>query len=58
MSFLPEAHGIRNYLAIFEEDINVLVNTVVHRGDARLDPDAHHAPGRATLERLMERPTT
>ena len=29
MSFPPEAYGIKNYLAILEEDINVLWNTVI-----------------------------
>ncbi|MGZ5910436.1 MAG: hypothetical protein ACXWLB_11225, partial [Reyranella sp.] len=29
MAFPPEAYGIANYLAILEEDVNVLVNTVI-----------------------------
>jgi iron(III) transport system permease protein len=29
MSFPPQAYGIKNYLAILEEDINVLWNTVI-----------------------------
>ena len=29
MAFPPEEFGIANYIAIFDEDINVLVNTVI-----------------------------
>ena len=29
MAFPPEAYGIKNYLAIFDEDINVLWNTLI-----------------------------
>ena len=29
MAFPPEAYGLKNYFAIFEEDINVLWNTLI-----------------------------
>jgi iron(III) transport system permease protein len=67
MSFPPEAYGIRNYLAIFDEDINVLINTVIIAVMATVMAiligftlawilTRTNVPGRATLERLMELP--
>ncbi len=67
MLFPPEAYGIRNYLAIFDEDINVLINTVVIAVMATVMAiligftlawilTRTNVPGRATLERLMELP--
>jgi iron(III) transport system permease protein len=67
MLFPPEAYGIRNYLAIFDEDINVLINTVIIAVMATVMAiligftlawilTRTNVPGRATLERLMELP--
>jgi iron(III) transport system permease protein len=67
MSFPPEAYGIKNYLAILEEDINVLVNTVIIAVMATVMAiligftlawilTRTNVPGRDKLERLMELP--
>ncbi len=67
MSFPPEAYGIRNYLAIFDEDINVLFNTVIIAVMATVMAiligftlawilTRTNVPGREKLERLMELP--
>jgi iron(III) transport system permease protein len=67
MSFPPQAFGLGNYLAIFEEDFNVLVNTVVIAVMATAMAivigftlawilTRTNVPGRAVLERLMELP--
>lgn len=67
LAFPPEAYGIRNYLAIFDEDINVLWNTVVIAVMATVMAivigftmawilTRTNVPGRAALERLMELP--
>jgi iron(III) transport system permease protein len=67
MSFPPEAYGIRNYLAIFDEDITVLWNTVIIAVMATVMAiligftlawilTRTNVPGREKLERLMELP--
>ncbi len=67
MSFPPEAYGIKNYLAILEEDVNVLVNTVIIAVMATVMAivigftlawilTRTNVPGRDKLERLMELP--
>ena len=67
MSFPPEAYGIANYLAILEEDVNVLVNTVIIAVMATVMAiligftlawilTRTNVPGRDKLERLMELP--
>jgi iron(III) transport system permease protein len=67
MSFPPEAYGIKNYLAILEEDINVLWNTVIIAVMATVMAiligftlawilTRTNVPGRDKLERLMELP--
>jgi iron(III) transport system permease protein len=67
MSFPPEAYGIKNYLAILDEDINVLVNTVIIAVMATVMAiligftlawilTRTNVPGRDKLERLMELP--
>lgn len=67
LAFPPEAYGIKNYLAIFDEDINVLWNTVVIAVMATVMAivigftmawilTRTNVPGRAALERLMELP--
>ncbi len=67
MSFPPQAYGIANYLAIFEEDYNVLVNTVIIAVMATVMAiligftlawilTRTNVPGREKLERLMELP--
>jgi len=67
MSFPPEAYGIRNYLAILEEDINVLWNTLIIAVMATVMAiligftlawilTRTNVPGRDKLERLMELP--
>jgi iron(III) transport system permease protein len=67
MLFPPQEYGIRNYLAIFDEDINVLVNTVVIAVMATAMAivigftlawilTRTNVPGRDKLERLMELP--
>jgi iron(III) transport system permease protein len=67
MVFPPAEYGIRNYLAIFDEDINVLVNTVIIAVMATVMAiligftlawilTRTNVPGREKLERLMELP--
>jgi len=67
MAFPPQEYGIRNYLAIFEEDINILFNTVIIAVMATVMAiligftlawilTRTKVPGRAMLERLMELP--
>lgn len=67
MAFPPQAYGIKNYLAIFEEDINVLWNTVIIAVMATVMAiligftlawilTRTNVPGSAMLERLMELP--
>jgi iron(III) transport system permease protein len=67
MSFPPREFGIGNYLAIFEEDLNVLFNTVIIAVMATVMAiligftlawilTRTNVPGRAMLERLMELP--
>lgn len=67
MSFPPEAYGLKNYFAIFEEDINVLWNTLIIAVMATVMAiligftlawilTRTNVPGRAVLERLMELP--
>jgi iron(III) transport system permease protein len=67
MSFPPEAYGIANYLAILEEDVNVLVNTVIIAVMATVMAivigftlawilTRTNVPARDKLERLMELP--
>src|SRR5882672_5471641 len=67
MSFPPAAYGIGNYLAILEEDINVLWNTLIIAVMATVMAiligfilawilTRTNVPGRDKLERLMELP--
>jgi iron(III) transport system permease protein len=67
MAFPPQAYGIKNYLAIFEEDINVLWNTVIIAVMATVMAivigftlawilTRTNVPGSTMLERLMELP--
>jgi iron(III) transport system permease protein len=67
MAFPPAEYGIANYLAIFDEDINVLVNTVYIAVMATVMAiligftlawilTRTNVPGRDKLERLMELP--
>jgi iron(III) transport system permease protein len=67
MSFPPQAYGIANYLAIFDEDIRVLWNTLLIAVMATVMAivigfalawilTRTNVPGRAQLERLMELP--
>ncbi|MBN9486607.1 MAG: iron ABC transporter permease [Alphaproteobacteria bacterium] len=67
MSFPPQAYGIANYLAIFDEDIRVLWNTLFIAVMATVMAiligfalawilTRTNVPGRAQLERLMELP--
>src|SRR5476651_1473228 len=67
MAFPPQEFGIRNYIAIFDEDINVLTNTVIIAVMATVMAiligftlawilTRTNVPGRAKLERLMELP--
>ena len=67
LAFPPEAYGIKNYLAIFEEDINVLWNTLIIAVMATVMAivigftlawilTRTNVPGSAMLERLMELP--
>ena len=67
MAFPPEAHGLKNYFAIFEEDINVLWNTLIIAVMATVMAiligftlawilTRTNVPGREKLERLMELP--
>ena len=67
LAFPPEEYGIGNYLAIFEEDLHVLTNTVAIAVMATAMAivigftlawilTRTNVKGRATLERLMELP--
>ena len=67
MAFPPESYGFKNYLAIFEEDINVLWNTLIIAVMATVMAiligftlawilTRTNVPGREMLERLMELP--
>lgn len=67
MAFPPQEYGLANFVAIFEEDINVLFNTVIIAVMATVMAIAigftlawiltrTNVPGRALLERLMELP--
>ncbi len=67
MAFPPQAYGLKNYVAIFDEDINVLWNTVIIAVMATVMAiligftlawilTRTNVPGRAMLERLMELP--
>ena len=67
LAFPPAQYGFANYLAIFEEDINVLWNTVIIAVMATVMAiligftlawilTRTNVPGRETLERLMELP--
>ncbi len=67
MAFPPVEYGIANYFAIFDEDINVLVNTVVIAVMATVMAiligftlawilTRTNVPGRDKFERLMELP--
>jgi len=67
MAFPPQAYGLKNYFAIFEEDINVLWNTLIIAVMATIMAimigftlawilTRTNVPGRAMLERLMELP--
>jgi iron(III) transport system permease protein len=67
LAFPPEAYGIKNYIAIFDEDLNVLWNTVIIAVMATAMAivigfllawilTRTNVPGRVLLERLMELP--
>ncbi|MBS0525503.1 MAG: iron ABC transporter permease [Proteobacteria bacterium] len=67
MAFPPREYGIANYIAMFDEDINVLVNTVEIAVMATIMAiligftlawilTRTNVPGRELLERLMELP--
>jgi len=67
MAFPPQEFGLRNYVAIFDEDINVLYNTVIIAVMATVMAiligftlawilTRTNVPGREFLERLMELP--
>jgi iron(III) transport system permease protein len=67
MAFPPKEFGIANYIAMFDEDINVLVNTVIIAVMATIMAiligftlawilTRTSVPGRELLERLMELP--
>ncbi len=67
MAFPPQEFGIKNYIAMFDEDFNVLVNTVVIALMATVMAiligftlawilTRTNVPGREKLERLMELP--
>jgi iron(III) transport system permease protein len=67
MAFPPVEFGIKNYIAIFDEDINVLTNTVIIAVMATIMAiligftlawilTRTNVPWRAKLERLMELP--
>ena len=67
MVFPPAEYGVANYFAIFDEDVNVLVNTVVIAVMATVMAiligfslawilTRTNVPGREKLERLMELP--
>ena len=67
MAFPPQEYGFRNFVAIFDEDINVLFNTVIIAVVATIMAiligftlawilTRTSVPGRELLERLMELP--
>ncbi len=67
MAFPPQEYGVANYIAMFDEDFNVLVNTVVIALMATVMAiligftlawilTRTNVPGRDKLERLMELP--
>ncbi len=67
MAFPPQEFGLKNYIAMFDEDFNVLVNTVVIALMATVMAiligftlawilTRTNVPGREKLERLMELP--
>jgi iron(III) transport system permease protein len=67
MAFPPQEYGLANYLAMFEEDLQVIINTVVIAVAATVMAvligftlawilTRTNVPGRAKLERLMELP--
>jgi iron(III) transport system permease protein len=67
MAFPPQQYGIANYVAMFEEDLQVLINTVVIAVAATVMAiligftlawilTRTNVPGREKLERLMELP--
>ncbi len=67
MAFPPQEYGLANFVSIFEEDINVLFNTVIIAVMATVMAiligftlawilTRTNVPGRALLERLMELP--
>lgn len=67
MAFPPQEFGIKNYIAMFDEDFNVLVNTAVIALTATVMAiligftlawilTRTNVPGRDKLERLMELP--
>src|SRR5678815_5092256 len=67
MAFPPTEFGLKNYIAIFDEDINVLWNTVIIAVMATVMAiligftlawilTRTNVPGREFLERLMELP--
>ena len=67
MAFPPVEFGLKNYIAMFEEDLNVLINTVLIAVMATIMAifigfslawilTRTNVPGREKLERLMELP--
>ena len=67
MAFPPQSYGIANYIAMFEEDLNVITNTVIIAVIATVMAvligftlawilTRTNVPGREKLERLMELP--
>jgi len=67
MAFPPQQYGLANYLAMFEEDLQVIINTVVIAVVATVMAvligftlawilTRTNVPGRKKLERLMELP--
>ena len=67
MAFPPESYGLRNFIAIVDEDINVLWNTLIIAVMATVMAiligftlawilTRTNVPGREKLERLMELP--
>jgi iron(III) transport system permease protein len=67
MAFPPEQYGIANYIAMFDEDLHVLTNTVIIAVAATVMAiligftlawilTRTNVPGREKLERLMELP--
>src|SRR5262245_66210180 len=67
MAFPPEQYGLANFVAMFEEDLQVIINTVVIAVTATVMAiligftlawilTRTNVPGRTMLERLMELP--